>query len=284
MTNTPNIRVGDRAIQCVFPTSDKIGKKIASYQADNNTDTDTQWGLVSTGRAGTDGIINGVTLAGARCITVVDVDPAGNASGPIYASAANSNPYGTWSKPANTGSAAFDVNLGTPIEDLTNNILASTAITALPIAATAKLDIARAVSLTGNSSSASVISVTGVDLEGNSITDQITLNGTATVNGVRAFSPSVDLTFSVVTPHTGDTFSCGCTDILGLPVRLDNRGAIPKGAVVFGTTVEATEPTVTVNPSDLSLNTILLNSDLDGSHAVIVNGIQCDSPLPQWLG
>lgn len=280
MNNTPSIVVGKRAIQGVPVSGNgalKTGKKIFSYQGADDTTTDAQYALVSAGRAGTDGVLNGVQLAGGREITVNDVDAAGNASGSVYA-----GPFGNWQKPANTGPAAFDVNLGTPINDSTTNILALTAITALPIAG-AKCDVARAFQLTGNAGSSSVIAGTGVDIEGNSITDTWTLNGTSTIAGTRAFSPSVAVTFSVTTAHTGDSFSVGVTDILGLPVRLDNRGAIAKGAVVFGTTVEATEPTVTINATDLSLNTILLNSDLDGSHAVIVNGIQCDSPLPQLL-
>jgi hypothetical protein len=272
MNNTASIVVGSRAIQLMVAGT----KKILSYQGANSGATDAQYALLAAGSAGTNGVVNGVVATGGREITVTNVDAAGNASGTLYA-----GPFGNWSKPANTGPGAFDITINAPIDEVGNNLLTATAITALPLTI-AGPDVARLITLTGNSSSSSVINLAGLDIEGNSLSKNVTLSGTSVIPTVNAFGP-YPITVSLVTAHTGDTVAIGVSDTLGLPVRLDNRGAVAKGACTFGGTVEATEPTISVDPSVISKNLITLNSDLDGSKSVTLVGVRCDYQLAQIL-
>jgi len=128
---------------------------------------------------------------------------------------------------ASTTSGYIDlVNLGAPAAKAANNIcLAQTTASsgALTIAGSlasggvATLDVPRAVRAVSTGAATSVLTVTGTDVYGQTLKEAITLNGTTTVNGKKAFK-----TVTAITTDSAmaNPVTVGTTDILGLPVFL----------------------------------------------------------------
>ena len=252
--------------------SQKDGNRVHFYKGVDDTTTDAQYALISASKAGTDGVLAGIIAEGGREVTDTNATPDG--AGVLYAGT-----YGTWGQPSNVAPGAVSVALGAPIlaASDTDYILATTAITALPITGV-RPDVGRCITLTGNATSVSVITVSGLDMEGKALSVSYTLNGTNAVVGTKAFGVGSALTFTLVTPHTGDTFIAGVATALGLPFRLSDRSQLPKGCCTLGGTIEGTEPTVTIDASNIENNTISLATALDGSKVVVVSGIRSYSP------
>lgn len=138
-------------------------------------------------------------------------------------------------------------------------------------------DVPRVPSATSNASGITGSEqIMGEDSEGTLVLNTIALVDATTVNGTNAIATILSVFTPQKTNSSGDTVAIGTTDILGLPYRMDHDALI---GAQFGTTHEATRPTVTYDGTNLCGNTVLLNTDLDGSHQVIVDFIRCDAPL-----
>lgn len=138
-------------------------------------------------------------------------------------------------------------------------------------------DFPRAFSITGSASGINTVqSWLGTDVEGTTILDSATANGTATVAGTKAMKTVISVAIAPKTNSSGDTISLDTTDILGLNHRMDTDAVFWTN---FGNTREATRPTVTFDGTNISGNTVLLNSDLDGSKTVVVCYMRSDAPL-----
>lgn len=111
-------------------------------------------------------------------------------------------------------------------------------------------DFPRVISITGNQTQAKTVTITGTDIRGNTITDTITLNNTATVDGIKAFKTVTSILLPSRT-GSGDTISVGISDKLGLEY-------IPAYGVAISAhhngTLESTLPTVTRHSTDISQN------------------------------
>lgn len=129
-------------------------------------------------------------------------------------------------------------------------------------------DVPRVISITGVKAGGALtgdVVIHGTDASGAIITDTIALNDNATVNGVKAFK-TVTLIDVPVYVTSGDTVSIGTTDLLGL-IHLLSQNTVWE--VFLNNVKETTAPTVTVSSDVLSLNTVDLNSALDGNQVDI---------------
>lgn len=86
----------------------------------------------------------------------------------------------------------------------------------------ATFDVARAVSIVSANAgdTTQTVTVTGTDIYGQSLRETISLNGTTTVNGKKAFLTVTQVTVSAA---TAGNLSVGSTDIFGLPFYATNR-------------------------------------------------------------
>lgn len=109
------------------------------------------------------------------------------------------------------------------------------------------------------------ITVTGLDIGGNVITEDITPGATGvTVAGTKAFAKITSIVGSGWTTGGGaDTIVVGWGNLLGLPDKLSDPAQVV--AASFNGAREAVHPTVVVNATELALNTVLLATALDGS-------------------
>lgn len=80
------------------------------------------------------------------------------------------------------------------------------------------LDVPRNLTAVGTAGSNHVVTVTGEDEYGQPMSENLTLNGTTPVAGVKAFKKIT--TVAVAAGAAGDTFDLGWGDVLGLPFRL----------------------------------------------------------------
>ena len=149
-------------------------------------------------------------------------------------------------------------------------ILSATALTASTQNITAGITqpgVPKAVSITGNASGITGnVTVSGTSFDGTAITETIALNGTATVNGAKAFRAVSNVALPIQTHAGTDTVSVGFTEILGLPYKLA-RNTVLK--TYLGQTLEGTAPTVTVSSTAIESNTFDLNSTLNSSEVDI---------------
>ncbi len=105
--------------------------------------------------------------------------------------------------------------------------------------------------------------VTGTDLADAALTETITPVSGATVQGTKAFKTVTSVTGAGWVTNGGeDTIEVGFGDLIGLPDKLTHNTVV---FAVFNNVKEATAPTVTVSSTVLSLNTVDLNSALNGS-------------------
>lgn len=83
-----------------------------------------------------------------------------------------------------------------------------------------KMDVPRNVTLTGTAGSNHVVTVSGKDIYGDVIKENITLSGTTTIQGDKAFYEITGI--DVAAGASGDTFDAGWGNKLGLPVFVKN--------------------------------------------------------------
>ncbi len=103
--------------------------------------------------------------------------------------------------------------------------------------------------------------VTGTDYAGNIISETIALSGTTVVAGNKAFATVTQIVLPV-TSGTGDGVSVGIGSKLGLPFTLSKNTV---RAVYNNNVLEATAPTVSVDPVNICNNTVTLASTLAGN-------------------
>ncbi|MES3016199.1 MAG: hypothetical protein V4721_00410 [Bacteroidota bacterium] len=120
------------------------------------------------------------------------------------------------------------VNLGNPValddDGIANDLSATTTAQAYTLTnfVTAfknnlgYLDVPRNITLTGTSGSDHVVTITGLDLYGDVIVEQITLSGTTKIQGKKAFAKVTNI--AAAAGASGDTFDAGWGDIFGLPI------------------------------------------------------------------
>ena len=90
------------------------------------------------------------------------------------------------------------------------------------------LDVARNITAVGTAGSNHVVTVTGADNYGQTIVENLTLNGTNAIAGKKAFKTVTAV--SVAAGAAGDTFDLGWGDILGLPYKLATVDGIVSAA------------------------------------------------------
>lgn len=109
----------------------------------------------------------------------------------------------------------------------------------------------------------STVTITGTDIDGNSITEDFTLtvNTAETLTGSKAFKTVTSIALPAQ-DGTGMTLAVGVGSKLGLPYLCSRNCVLD--AVLAGVR-EATFPTVAYSSSALSGNTVTLNSSLNGT-------------------
>jgi len=191
--------------------------------------------------------------------------------GDAYYAPINDNKDGVAGYPVNLISK---ISLGSPVVADVNYIAESQAIvdaavTALTLAHTT-LDVPRNITATGASGADAILNVIGTDVYGNVITETITLNGTATIQGAKAFK-----TITSITPAGGT--GLGATDVtvgtgskLGLPVKLNARPDLLQAW--FGAVLDGGGLTVVIGSTSADADkrgTIAFTSALDGSEVIV---------------
>lgn len=106
--------------------------------------------------------------------------------------------------------------------------------------------------------------ITGTDISGAALTETLpafTVNTTGSVTGAKAFKT---VTSILIPAHdgTGATTAIGFGDILGLPYKLATNTVL---LAALNGTREGTAPTVVASSTTLPLNTVDLNSALNGA-------------------
>ena len=128
-------------------------------------------------------------------------------------------------------------------------------------------DMPRNVTLVASAAQTGDVVVTGTDENGVAVSDTITINGAATVQGVKAFKAVAQIVYPVIS-NGGADISIGYGDKLGLGILLSRDSIIH---AFFGGVLEGTRPTVTFSSTVLASNTALLNSATNASSAVIID-------------
>ena len=111
---------------------------------------------------------------------------------------------------------------------------------------------------------ATQVIVEGTDVAGNVITETLpvfTVDTAGTVTGTKAFATITKYTIPIQDGN-GATFSLGNSEKLGLPYKLPHNTVL---TAFHNNTKEGTAPTVTTSATDISLNTVDLNTALNGS-------------------
>ena len=149
-----------------------------------------------------------------------------------------------------TAASATAILTATALTDAAQAITEGLSNPAVPRNATVK---GNASGITGD------VVLTGTNYDDEVITEAIALNGTATVEGTKAFKTftKIDLPVEV---HAGtDTVSIGTGTKLGLPWLLSHNTV---QAAYLDNAKEGTAPTVTVSATAIESNTMKLNSAL----------------------
>ena len=145
-------------------------------------------------------------------------------------------------------------------------------------AGVATFDYARAVSIvtSNGGNTTQTVTVTGTDYYGQAQTETLTCNGTATVNGKKAF---VTITQVAVSAALTGNLSVGNTDIFGLPYRVTDAGYLFRtgwaGAVAdnAGTFVAAdTTSPATATTGDVR-GTFTPSTSANGSRRLVIGMI-----------
>ena len=110
------------------------------------------------------------------------------------------------------------------------------------------------------------ITIEGLDIDGNAISEVIALDGATAVNGTKAFAEVTLITLPHYAVADTERVRVGTGAKLGLPVRLGRNTVL---AAFLDGAREAVAPTVAVDADDLESNTLTLNSALDGSEVIV---------------
>jgi hypothetical protein len=145
-----------------------------------------------------------------------------------------------------------------------------------------QLDVPRAVSVTAAAlATTRNFTVSGFDYYGQAMSEVIACTAGSTVNGLKAFFQITGIT---VSGGTSTAITVGTTDIIGSPVRFNNKGYIARcgwnGALAedAATVVVADATTATTTTGDVR-GTVVPSSACDGSKrlvvAILLTAIQC---------
>ena len=145
-----------------------------------------------------------------------------------------------------------------------------------------QLDVPRAVSVTAAAlATTRNFTVSGFDYYGQAMSEVIASTAGATVNGLKAFFQITSIT---VSGATSTAVTVGTTDILGCPVRFNNKGYLARVgwdntlAENAATVVVADGTTATTTTGDVR-GTVVPSSACDGAKrlvvAVLLTAIQC---------
>lgn len=130
------------------------------------------------------------------------------------------------------------------------------------IAAITNPAAARNITATGSQAGAlEVITITGTNMNGDVITETLTLNGTAVVQGNKAFKTVTSIGIPVQT-QASDAVTIGWGNKLGLPFKMSRNLIL---FTFLGGVKEAIAPTLTISATVLESNTLTLNSVLNGT-------------------
>ena len=176
----------------------------------------------------------------------------------------------TSTTPAASGSLTLTAGAGVTAVTLTNG---STAY---------QLDVPRAVSVTAAAlATTRNFTVSGFDYYGQAMSEVIASTAGATVNGKKAFFQITGIT---VSGATSTAITVGTTDIIGCPVRFNNKGYLARVgwdntlAEDAATVVVADATTATTTTGDVR-GTVVPSSACDGAKrlvvAVLLTAIQC---------
>lgn len=175
---------------------------------------------------------------------------------------------------AQAPSRIYCADLGSPAAADDDYLVESTnmKVGTYTLAHTNSPDVARNVTVThaavGAADTLGTITVTGKDLSGAVISEVITPQADATVQGAKAFKEYTSVVGAGWVINQGnDTIKVGYGNKLGLPITLSRDSVL--NAFLNGVR-ESTRPTVTFNATTISVNTIELDSALNGS-AVLVD-------------
>ena len=117
----------------------------------------------------------------------------------------------------------------------------------------AQPDVPRNVIATWNATTSGSIKLTGTDINGASITENLKVSSGTTAASTKAFKTVTRIDADLTTGQTAKTVKIGTGDLLGLNSKLATNTVLL--AALDGTR-EGTAPAVTVNSTVLSLNTI----------------------------
>mgnify|MGYP000868863815 CR=1 FL=1 len=175
------------------------------------------------------------------------------------------------SKVPGTASQIYSAALGVAALGATNAVLGDTAMangaTTLVNSGITAPDVARNLTVTGNAASvAGNVVIAGTNQAGEAISETIVAAGTATVVGTKAFATVTSITLPAYASAGTERIRVGTGAKLGLPVSM-NRDTVLHA--YLGGTKEATRPTVTNSGASRELNTVTLNSALNGSAVVV---------------
>jgi hypothetical protein len=175
-------------------------------------------------------------------------------------------------KTSGIASRIFWALLGSPALGTTNAVLGDTAMangaTTLVTTGITQPDVPRNVTVTGNGAAvAGNVVITGTNAVGEVITETIAAAGAATVVGNKAFASVTSILLPAYAVANTERIRVGTGAKLGLPFSNSRDGLIH--AHLNGVR-EATRGTVTFSSTARELNTLTLNSALNGT-AVIVD-------------
>lgn len=126
-------------------------------------------------------------------------------------------------------------------------------------------DVPRTVTAKGNASGITGnLVIAGTNVEGDAITDTIALNGTAEVEGIKAFKTVTSITVPAKTNSSGDTASVGWAKKLGLPHIVDNAALL----LVKLFDGSADSGTLAVDADEIEKNLFALNGTPNGAKLV----------------
>lgn len=160
----------------------------------------------------------------------------------------------------------FQISAANAVAQSNIDILAATALTAVAQFITEGITnppVPRSIKVKGNAVGiAGDVVITGTNYLGVEITETIALNGSTAAEGDKAFKTVTQIDLPVETNVGTDTVSIGFGNKLGLPYRLSLDSVV---AAYRDGTREGTLPTVATSKTDIELNTVLLNSALNGT-------------------
>jgi hypothetical protein len=171
-------------------------------------------------------------------------------------------------------SVVFSMQLGSPAVASTTAVLGAVTDNGASQTITTGItnpDVPRVVTATAGGTSANItavqVIVTGTDAYGVTITETLPAFTAATAGSVTSLHAFATVT-SITIPHngTGVTTAIGKGSAIGLKKRLSRDSVLN---AYLGGVRETTHPTVTFSPTSIGLNTVILNSTLNGNPVVV---------------